>query len=154
MTKVLRLTEGDIKSLVSTAANKILREMIENENAMLSQIVDAIHKSEPISVSPHQKDPVEIWIDDNTVADIHIYIDDNRYIKYGDEGNGYDIPPSPDEIIGDYNIEVVGIDIWEDGDVVAKLKDNGMVADALMDFLEVDEDNLPDAYDKYSFEDY
>ena len=156
-TKILRLTESDVSRLIKEAAYKILNEMMEGQdNEILSQVVNAIHGTNNLTMNPNTEETLELYLSDteDLIAYVIAYADDNRSIAYGDEGDGYTTPPAPDEILGDYEIHVIKIELYKDGDLIAELEDNGMVADALMDAVNVEEDGLPSVDDKYDYEDF
>ena len=156
-TKILRLTESDVSRLIKESAYKILNEMMEGQdNEILSQVVNAIHGTNDLTMKPNTEETLELFLNDtgDLIAYVIAYADDNRSIEYGDEGDGYSIPPAPDEILGDYKIHVINIEVYEDGSLLTELEDNGMVADALMDAVYVETDDLPSTYEKYDYEDF
>lgn len=143
--KKFRLTESDLKSIISESVKYILNEQADN-NKILSAIVDALTKLGRVPAS-NGKNDVEVALDDedNIIAHIDFIVNDDRSIVPGMKGDwGRYIPDDPDEIEGDINVEIANISIVDYGKGVYNLDevpDNGMVRDALKSLVDVELEN-------------
>ena len=133
---ILRLTESDLRGLISSAVSKILKEDIDN-NALLGNIVEKLSDMD-INAKEGSND-IEVPLDDNAdkIAFITFEVEDGRYIS-----PGRNVPDYPDEVEGDYNVYVTEIVLYDDYDNEIQIQDNGMVASALKSLVNVDTDNL------------
>ena len=133
---ILRLTESDLRGLISSAVSKILKEDIDN-NALLGNIVEKLSGMD-IDAKEGSND-IEVPLDDNAdkIAFITFEVEDGRYIS-----PGRNVPDYPDEVEGDYNVYVTEIVLYDDYNNEIQIQDNGMVASALKSLVNVDTDNL------------
>ena len=140
--KKVRLTESDLKRIISESVKYILNEQADN-NEILSAIVDALTKRGRISANNGEND-VEVVIDhdENIVAHIDFIVNDERSVIPGMKGDwGRYIPDDPDEVEGECNVEVINISIVDYGTGaynIDNVPDNGMVQNALNSLVDVE----------------
>lgn len=137
----LRLTESDLKKIIYSTVNKILKEDVEN-NELLSRIVERLSNID-ISANRGEND-VEVPLDEegNVIAFIKFNVDDYRYLTPGMKGADRDVPDDPNNVEGDYNVNILEIVIYDENDQEYQIEDNGMVSDALKDIINLDETGL------------
>jgi hypothetical protein len=140
MLKKLRLTESDLHRIIASAVGKILTE--SNDNELLSAIVGKLSNID-IGAKPG-KNEIQVPLDDNgdLIAFIDFVVEDNRYLEHGMRSQSMDVPDDPDSIEGDYNVMVSSIVIYDDNNEETEFADNGMVADALRDLINLDNEGL------------
>lgn len=140
MLKKLRLTESDLHRIIASAVGKILTE--SNDNELLSAIVGKLSNID-IDAKPG-KNEIQVPLDDNgdLIAFIDFVVEDNRYLEHGMRSQSRDVPDDPDSIEGDYNVMVSSIVIYDDNNEETEFADNGMVADALRDLINLDNEEL------------
>lgn len=140
MLKKLRLTESDLHRIIASAVGKILTE--SNDNELLSAIVGKLSNID-IDAKPG-KNEIQVPLDDNgdLIAFIDFVVEDNRYLEHGMRSQSMDVPDDPDSIEGDYNVMVSSIVIYDDNNEETEFADNGMVADALRDLINLDNEGL------------
>lgn len=140
MLKKLRLTESDLHRIIASAVGKILTE--SNDNELLSAIVEKLSNVD-IDAKPG-KNEIQVPLDDNgdLIAFIDFVVEDNRYLEHGMMSQSRDVPDDPDSIEGDYNVMVSSIIIYDDNNEETEFADNGMVADALRDLINLDNEGL------------
>ena len=140
MLKKLRLTESDLHRIIASAVGKILTE--SNDNELLSAIVEKLSNVN-IDAKPG-KNEIQVPLDDNgdLIAFIDFVVEDNRYLEHGMRSQSRDVPDDPDSIEGDYNVMVSSIIIYDDNNEETEFADNGMVADALRDLINLDNEGL------------
>ena len=140
MLKKLRLTESDLHRIIASAVGKILTE--SNDNELLSAIVGKLSNID-IDAKPG-KNEIQVPLDDNgdLIAFIDFVVEDNRYLEHGMRSQSRDVPDDPDSIEGDYNVMVSSIVIYDDNNEETEFADNGMVADALRDLINLDNEGL------------
>lgn len=140
MLRKLRLTESDLHRIIASAVGKILTE--SNDNELLSAIVEKLSNVD-IDAKPG-KNEIQVPLDDNgdLIAFIDFVVDDNRYLEHGMRSQSRDVPDDPDSIEGDYNVMVSSIIIYDDNNEETEFADNGMVADALRDLINLDNEEL------------
>ena len=140
MLKKLRLTESDLHRIIASAVGKILTE--SNDNELLSAIVEKLSNVD-IDAKPG-KNEIQVPLDDNgdLIAFIDFVVEDNRYLTPGMMSQSRDVPDDPDSIEGDYNVMVSSIIIYDDNNEETEFADNGMVADALRDLINLDNEGL------------
>lgn len=140
MLKKLRLTESDLHRIIASAVGKILTE--SNDNELLSAIVGKLSNID-IDAKPG-KNEIQVPLDDNgdLIAFIDFIVEDNRYLEHGMRSQSRDVPDDPDSIEGDYNVMVSSIVIYDDNNEETEFADNGMVADALRDLINLDNEGL------------
>ena len=66
------------------------------------------------------------------------------------KSNDYDVPDGPDEIIDDWDVEIIDICLYDYDDNEVTINDNGIVRESLKRVLQIDYSN----YDVPSEEDY
>lgn len=140
MLKKLRLTESDLHRIIASAVGKILTE--SNDNELLSAIVGKLSNID-IDAKPG-KNEIQVPLDDNgdLIAFIDFIVEDNRYLEHGMRSQSRDVRDDPDSIEGDYNVMVSSIVIYDDNNEETEFADNGMVADALRDLINLDNEGL------------
>lgn len=133
---ILRLTESDLRELISSTVSKILREDIDN-NALLGNIVEKLSAMD-IDAKEGSND-IEVPLDDNAdnIAFITFEVEDRRYMS-----PGRNVPDYPDEVEGDYDVYVTEIVLYDEFNNEIQIQDNGMVASALKSLVNVGIDNL------------
>ena len=140
--KKVRLTESYLTRIISESIKHMINEQADN-NQILSAVVDALAQEGTIPATNGEND-VEVALggDDNIIAHIDFIVNDGRQIIPGMKGDwGRYIPDDPDEVEGDFDVEVVNISIVDYGEGVYNLDnvpDNGMVSDALKSLLDVE----------------
>lgn len=142
MKNIIRLTESDLHRIIKSSVSRILKE--EADTQLLSQIVQGIMQLRSIDASPSRENDVdEIQLQNGNLVFISFNVNDRRYLVQGMRSGSYDVPDDPDEIEGDYDIDITSIEIYsEDGEKIADIEDNGMVADAIKSIADVDNSEL------------
>lgn len=147
MKKILRFTESDLTNLIREHVTRILRENEENGLA-LQMVAQGIAQKGTIYANEGEND-VEVELGDNGIAYVMFNVDSNPYMHKGMRSNDYDVPDDPDEIVDDYNIEVISIMLDDESEI----QDNGIVKKALEGVVEIDYDgqDIPSEKEFYGF---
>lgn len=132
----IRLTESDLKNLISSTVKRILKEEV-NDSSILSRIVERLTNIDvPASGGENS---VEVPLDDegNVIAFIDYEIKDNRYL------NQVEAPDGPlDNIEGDFELYITNMVIYDENDNETPIEDNGMVTNALKELVNLDDSDL------------
>jgi hypothetical protein len=132
----IRLTESDLKNIIYSTVEKILKEEIDN-NSILSRIVDRLSNMD-VSAS-NGSNSVEVPLDDegNVIAFIDYEINDKRYL------NNVEAPDGPlNDIEGDFELYITDMVIYDENDNETPIEDNGMVTNALKELVNLDDSDL------------
>ena len=152
MDKVLiRLTEGELKQIIDESVTSIIRE---HDNAFMLQVVaQAIAQKGNISVVGGGENDVEVELGGDKIAYVLFNVEVNPYIHSGMKSNDYDVPDDPDEIVDEPKVEVIQAEILVDDNSIP-LEDNGIIAKALENAIEVDYSSMdvPSEEDYYYYE--
>lgn len=132
----IRLTESDLKNLISSTVKRILKEEV-NDSSILSRIVERLTNIDvPASGGENS---VEVPLDDegNVIAFIDYEIKDNRYL------NQVEAPDGPlDNVEGDFELYITNMVIYDENDNETPIEDNGMVTNALKELVNLDDSDL------------
>ena len=132
----IRLTESDLKNIIYSTVEKILKEEIDN-NSILSRIVDRLSNMD-VSAS-NGSNSVEVPLDDegNVIVFIDYEINDKRYL------NNVEAPDGPlNDIEGDFELYITDMVIYDENDNETPIEDNGMVTNALKELVNLDDSDL------------
>ena len=132
----IRLTESDLKNIIYSTVEKILKEEIDN-NSILSRIVDRLSNMD-VSAS-NGSNSVEVPLDDegNVIVFIDYEINDKRYL------NKVEAPDGPlNDIEGDFELYITDMTVYDENDNETPIEDNGMVANALKELVNLDDSDL------------
>jgi hypothetical protein len=137
----LRLTESDLRSIISSTVGKILKEGAEN-NEILSKIIERLSSSEV--TSDMGENEVEVPLDEtgNQIAFVTYEIEEGRYLTPGMPGADRDVPDDYPNVEGDFAVYVTNIVIYDENNNPTQIEDNGMVAKALKSLVTPEERNL------------
>lgn len=132
----LRLTESDLKNLISSTVKRILKEEV-NDSSILSRIVERLSNMN-VSANNGSND-LEVPLDDegNVIAFIDYEIKDNRYLNQVEAPDGL-----LDDIEGDFELYITSMVIYDENDNETPIEDNGMVTNALKELVTLDNSEL------------
>ena len=137
----LRLTESDLRKIISTTVGKILKEGAEN-NEILSRIIERLSN---VDVSSNiGSNDIEVPLDEigNQIAFITYEIEEGRYLTPGMPGADRDVEDDYPNVEGDFEVYVTEIVIYDENNNPTQVEDNGMVAKALKSLVTPEETNL------------
>lgn len=144
----IRLTESELKNIVRSAVIRTINE--SNNDSMLLNLI--CHKIEDSSIPLTDDGIYEVTLDEakGEIAIIEFDINDGRYLKRDGGSIDRDLPDEPDSVIGDYDIEVVGITIYDgDGNEIYELEDDGRVSNFIKENLILNNENIPYIEDEF-----
>ena len=147
MKKIIRLTESDLHNLIQRSVERVLRE--QGDTLLLQEIAQYIVQKGEIIANPGEND-LEVELQDGRLAYIIYIVSCNPYLRQGMRSNDYDVPDDPDEIIDDWDVEIIDICLYDYDDNEVTINDNGIVRESLKRVLQIDYSN----YDVPSEEDY
>ncbi len=104
----LRLTESDLRKIISTTVGKILKEGAEN-NEILSRIIERLSN---VDVSSNiGSNDIEVPLDEvgNQIAFITYEIEEGRYLTPGMPGADRDVQDDYPNVEGDFEVYVTEI---------------------------------------------
>lgn len=139
MKQLIRITESDIHRMVRNTVNRILKE--ENDGMILQLIAQGLIEKRYVDAR-NGENSCEVDLGNDTIATIVFNVYSSPVLKRGMRSSDRDIPDDPDEIMDDYDIEIVDI-ILEDE---TSIQDNGIVYNALMRVIEMDYDDVEMPY--------
>ena len=147
MKKIIRLTESDLHNLIQRSVERVLRE--QGDALLLQDIAQCIVQKGEIDVNPGEND-LEVELQDGRLAYIKYNVLCSPYLRQGMKSYDYDVPDDPDEIIDDWDVEIIDICLYDYDDNEVTINDNGIVRESLKRVLQIDYSN----YDVPSEEDY
>jgi hypothetical protein len=148
MKKIIRLTESDLRGIVQRSVLRVLQE--QNDFGLLLQsIAQSIVQKGEIDVNPGEND-LEVELQDGRLVYIKYNVLCSPYLRQGMKSNDYDVPDDPDEIIDDWDVEIIDICLYDYDDNEVTINDNGIVRKSIKRVLQIDYSN----YDAPSEEDY
>jgi len=148
MKKIIRLTESDLRGIVQRSVLRVLQE--QNDFGLLLQsIAQSIVQKGEIDVNPGEND-LEVELQDGRLAYIKYNVLCSPYLRQGMKSSSYDVPDDPDEIIDDWDVEIIDICLYDYDDNEVTINDNGIVRESIKRVLQIDYSN----YDVPSEEDY
>lgn len=148
MKKIIRLTESDLRGIVQRSVLRVLQE--QNDFGLLLQdIAQCIVQKGEIDVKPGENN-LEVELRDGRLAYVTYDVQCSPYLRQGMKSNDYDVPDDPDEIIDDWDVEIIDICLYDYDDNEVTIDDNGIVRDSIKRVLQIDYSN----YDVPSEEDY
>lgn len=134
MKQLIRITESDIHRMVRNTVNRILKE--QDDSMILQLVAQGLIEKRHVEARDGEN-TCEVDLDDDTIAIVVFNVRSYPVKKRGWVSNDYDVPDDPDEIIDNYDVEVVEI-LLEDE---TSIQDNGIVYNALMEVIEMDYDD-------------
>ena len=153
MKKIIRLTESDLRGIVQRSVLRVLQE--QNDFGLLLQsIAQSIVQKDEIDVNPGEND-LELELQDGRLVYIKYNVLCNPYLRQGMKSSDYDVPDDPDEIIDDWDVEIIDICLYDYDDNEVTINDNGIVRESLKRVLQIDYSNydVPSEEDYYYYED-
>ena len=148
MKKIIRLTESDLRGIVQRSVLRVLQE--QNDFGLLLQtIAQSIAQESTIDVNLGENEQ-EVQLEDGRLAFVTYDVQCSPYLRQGMKSNDYDVPDDPDEIIDDWDVEIIDICLYDYDDNEVTINDNGIVKESLKRVLQIDYSN----YDVPSEEDY
>ena len=148
MKKIIRLTESDLHGLVQRSVLRVLQEQ-NDFGLILQDIAQYIVQKGEIDVKPGENN-LEVELRDGRLAYVTYDVQCSPYLRQGMKSNDYDVPDDPDEIIDDWDVEIIDICLYDYDDNEVTIDDNGIVRDSIKRVLQIDYSN----YDVPSEEDY
>ena len=153
MRKIIRLTESDLHNLVQRSVLRVLQE--QNDFGLLLQsIAQSIVQKDEIDVNPGEND-LEVELQDGRLVYIKYNVLCNPYLHQGMKSSDYDVPDDPDEIIDDWDVEIIDICLFDYDDNEVTINDNGIVRESLKRVLQIDYSNydVPSEKEFFYYED-
>jgi len=152
MRKIIRLTESDLHNLVQRSVERILRE--QDDTFLLQDIAQYIVQRGEIDVNPGEND-LEVELQDGRLVYIKYNVLCNPYLHQGMKSSDYDVPDDPDEIIDDWDVEIIDICLFDYDDNEVTINDNGIVRESLKRVLQIDYSNydVPSEKEFFYYED-
>jgi hypothetical protein len=148
MRKIIRLTESDLRGIVQRSVLRVLQE--QNDFGLLLQsIAQSIVQKNEIDVNPGEND-LDLELQDGRLVYIKYNVLCNPYLRQGMKSSDYDVPDDPDEIIDDWDVEIIDICLYDYDNNEVTINDNGIVRESLKRVLQIDYSN----YDVPSEDDY
>ena len=136
MKKIIRLTESDLRGIVQRSVLRVLQE--QNDFGLLLQsIAQSIVQKNEIDVNLGEND-LEVELQDGRLVYIKYNVLCNPYLHQGMKSSSYDVPDDPDEIIDDWDVEVIDIYLCDYDDNEVTINDNGIVRESLKRVLQID----------------
>jgi hypothetical protein len=115
----------------------------------LQSIAQSIVQKGEIDVNPGEND-LEVELQDGRLAYITYNVECDPYMRQGMRSSSYDVPDDPDEIIDDWDVEIIDICLYDYDNNEVTINDNGIVRESLKRVLQIDYSN----YDVPSEDDY
>lgn len=146
MSKVIyRLTESELKRLVSESVRKVIKE--QDTNFLLQVIAQAVSDKGRIDAEEGEQD-IEIPVGDNKLVYILFKVNSNPYEK---PNTAQPMDEPNNEIVDKPSVDVIDIEIMKDGENYP-LEDNGIVARAIESVMVMDYTNqdIPSEGDFFS----
>lgn len=152
MKKIIRLTESDFHNLIKRSVERILRE--QDDTFLLQDIAQYIVQRGEIDVNPGEND-LEVELQDGRLVYIKYNVLCNPYLHQGMKSSDYDVPDDPDEIIDDWDVEIIDICLFDYDDNEVTINDNGIVRESLKRVLQIDYSNydVPSEKEFFYYED-
>ena len=153
MKKIIRLTESDLRGIVQRSVLRVLQE--QNDFGLLLQsIAQSIVQKDEIDVNPGEND-LEVELRDGRLVYIKYNVLCNPYLRQGMKSSDYDVPDDPDEVIDDWDVEIIDICLYDYDDNEVTINDNGIVRQSLKRVLQIDYSNydVPREEDYFYYED-
>ena len=153
MKKIIRLTESDLRGIVQRSVLRVLQE--QNDFGLLLQsIAQSIVQKGEIDVNPGEND-LEVELQDGRLVYIKYNVLCSPYLRQGMKSSDYDVPDDPDEIIDDWDVEIIDICLYDYDDNEVTINDNGIVKESLKRVLQIDYSNydVPSEKEFFYYED-
>lgn len=152
MKKIIRLTESDLHNFIKRSVERILRE--QDDTFLLQDIAQYIVQRGEIDVNPGEND-LEVELQDGRLVYIKYNVLCNPYLHQGMKSSDYDVPDDPDEIIDDWDVEIIDICLFDYDDNEVTINDNGIVRESLKRVLQIDYSNydVPSEKEFFYYED-
>lgn len=135
MKKIIRLTESDLHNIIQRSVERVLRE--QGDTLLLQDIAQCIAQRGVIEVNPGEND-LEVELQDGRLAYIKYNVLCSPYLRQGMKSYDYDMPDDPDEIIDDWDVEIIDICLYDYDDNEVTINDNGIVKKSLKCVLQID----------------
>ena len=136
------ISEAVARKAVRESIKSLLREDEMDVNGKLSTIVDALTKMGRIEPNVGENN-LEIPLG-SVVVMLSYNVEDHRYVHGMSSTEDYD----DREVEGDISVEVGTIEVYDDdGGLIDKLEDNGMVEDALKSVIDLDNSTVEEYSD-------
>lgn len=155
MKTIIRLTESELHGLISRSVKKIIKEENEyNNKILLNTIAQCIASGDKITAKKGFNDTY-VMVNGGEEAYIGFTLESDPYLIGGIKSSDRDVPDDADKVIDNPTVYVESIKIWDDeNEEEITLKDDGTVAEALENMIEVDytdDDLLP--YSRWEYYD-
>ena len=139
---VYRMTESEFKRLVNESVKQTLREY--DNSFMLQVVAQAIIGNGSVNVKAGENEK-EFDLGNGKMAFIKFNVDSSPYYNKGRRSSSYDVEDDPDTLVDTPTVEIYEIEVVDDDESSCFLEDNGIIAKALNDVIEVDYDygNIP-----------
>ena len=120
----------------------------------MQDIAQYIVQKGEIDVNPGEND-LEVELQDGRLAYIKYNVLCNPYLHQGMKSSDYDVPDDPDEIIDDWDVEIIDICLFDYDDNEVTINDNGIVRESLKRVLQIDYSNydVPSEKEFFYYED-
>lgn len=135
MKKIIRLTESDLHNIIQHSVVRVLHE--QSDSLLLQDIAQYIVQKREVNARPGENE-LEVELQDGRIAYITYDVLSNPYLQQGLKSNDYDVPDDPDEIVDDWDVEIIDICLYDYDDNEITLDDNGIVKESLKRVLQID----------------
>ena len=136
---VIRLTESELKKIINESVSRILKE--EDDSFILQTIAQEVTQNGVI-YAKNGENETEVELEGGRLVIITFDVESDPYIEPGVKSMDYDVPNDPDEIIDEPTVTVTSMEVYDnEGDSLGSLQDNGIVAKAIENELEMEYDD-------------
>lgn len=148
---VIRLTESELKKIINESVTRILKE--DDDSFILQTIAQEVAQNGAI-YAKNGENETEVELDGGRLVIITFNVESDPYIELGMKSMDYDVPNDPDEIIDEPTVTITSMELYDnEGSSLGSLQDNGIVAKAIENELEVEYDSYIPSKEEH-FNDY
>lgn len=149
---VIRLTESELKKIINESVSRILKE---GDDSFILQTIAQEVAQNGVIYAKNGENETEVELDGGKLVIITFNIESDPYIEPGMKSMDYDVPNDPDEIIDEPTVTVTSMEVYDnEGDSLGNLQDNGIVAKAIENELEMEYDDTYIPSREEHFNDY
>jgi hypothetical protein len=148
---VIRLTESELKKIINESVSRILKE---GDDSFILQTIAQEVAQNGVIYAKNGENETEVELDGGRLVIITFNVESDPYIEPGMKSMDYDVPNDPDEIIDKPTVTVTSMELYDnEGSSLGNLQDNGIVAKAIENELEMEYDSYIPSREEH-FNDY